>query len=506
MPEGDISISGQEARRVARNAGAIAAARIVSSGVQVIWQLVLVSALSPESFGIYGTVIAFILIGTSVTNFGMGPIVIRDVARYPHKAGKYLTATLFMQTVLALLAYLGVNAAAALGGYGEAVRVFLAIAAISLILDVLGNMCNDLLLAQERMVASSALTIAHIVVMVLLAGIGLAAGYGLFGVYAGALTASLLRAVAAWALVLRGGTRPVWPFDRGTAWPLLVNGAPLALAAFLYLAYQQIDKLLTNLILGDADTGYLSFAFFIVFALVELLNTTVLTATFPLMSRAHGDSNRELFGFIVQKLAFFTVIIVLPITLTLTIFTGDVIGWFAFLEKYRPAGEVLQILAWYALATMLVAVLSQGLTVQNRQRRTLGIRAVGLAVNITLLIVLLPTLGVPGAAVSSVCAETLALLLLLVAFRAEGWDWARLTPRLLRLALLGSGVLVLMVVLRGVHPVPGMVFGLAAYTGGILGLRILAPDDLDLLYRLTAALPGGAFIHRYWKRNVEVNF
>jgi O-antigen/teichoic acid export membrane protein len=506
MPEGDISISGQEARRVARNAGAIAAARIVSSGVQVVWQLVLVSALSPDAFGIYGTAVAFVLIGTSVTNFGMGPIVIRDVARHPQRAGKVLTATLFMQTALGLLAYAGVNAAAALGGYSEAVRVFVAIAGVSLILDVLGNMCNDLLLAQERMVASAALTIAHIITMVILAGIGLAAGYGLFGVYAGTLTASLLRTLAAWALVLRGGTHPVWPFDRGTAWPLLLNGAPLALAAFLYLAYQQIDKLLTNRILGDADTGYLAFAFFVVFALVELLNTTILTATFPLLSRAHDDSNRELFGFIVQKLAFFTVIIVLPITLTLTVFTGDVIGWFAFLEKYRPAGEVLRVLAWYALATMLVAVLSQGLTVQNRQRRTLGIRAAGLAVNVALLIALLPTLGVPGAAVAAVCAEALSLALLAVAFRAEGWDWRRLAPRLLRLALLGAVIFVVMLALRGVHPLAGMVVGLAAYAGGVFALRILAPDDLDLLYRLTAALPGGTFIRRYWKRDVVVNW
>ncbi|MBZ0277530.1 MAG: polysaccharide biosynthesis C-terminal domain-containing protein, partial [Anaerolineae bacterium] len=247
-------------------------------------------------------------------------------------------------------------------------------------------------------------------------------------------------------------------------------------------------------------------AFFVVFALVELLNTNVLTATFTLMSRAYSDSNRELFGFIVQKMAFFTVMIVLPITLTLTVFTGDVIGWFAFLEKYRPAGEVLRILAWYALATMLVAVLSQGLTVQNRQRRTLVIRAAGLAVNIALLIVLLPALGVPGAAVASVCAETLGLILLAAAFRAEGWDWGQIAPRLIRLALLGVAVLLLMLALRGVHPLVGIVVGLAVYTSGVFALHILAPDDLDLLYRLAAALPGGAFIRRYWKRDTVVNF
>lgn len=499
------TISGAEARRAARNAGAIAAASILSRGLQFGWQLVLASALGPALYGVYGAVAAFILVGSAIPNFGMGAIVVRDVARYPDKAGKYLTATLFMQTLLALLAYIGLNAAAGLGGYSEAVRVFVAIASISLIVDILGSMCNDVLLAQERMFAASAVAVAHVVLVIVLAGLGLAGGYGLFGLYVGTIIAGVCRSAAMWALVLRGGTRPAWPFDRSIAWPLLVNGAPLALAAFLSLAYQQADKLLTNRLIGDVETGYLAVAFLFIFGVIELLSTTILLATFPLMSRAYGDGRNPLFGFIVEKLSFFTVVVSLPISLALSVFAAEITVPL-FGEDFRPTADVLRILIWYALVTMFANVLAQGLTVQNRQRRTLLIRAAGLGVNVVLLLTLLPVLGVRGAAVASVCAELLALALMLAAFRAEGWDARRMLPRLLRLAALGAVVGGVMLALRGLSPVLGAAAGAALYGAGVLGLNILADDDWDLLYRLVAAMPGGAIIRRYWRREVELNW
>jgi O-antigen/teichoic acid export membrane protein len=344
-----------------------------------------------------------------------------------------------------------------------------------------------------------------VVLLVVLAGFAVAAGYGLLGVYVATISAGIFRAAALWLLVLRGGTRPAWPLDRSIAWPLLVNGAPLALAAFLSLAYQQADKLLTNRLIGDVETGYLSVAFLFIFGVIELLNTTILLATFPLMSRAYGDGRNPLFGFIVEKLSFFTLLVSLPICLTLSIYAAEITVPL-FGEDFRPTADVLRILIWYALITMFGNGLAQGLTVQNRQRRTLLIRATGLGVNIVLLLALLPVLGVRGAAVASVCAEGLVLALLMSAFHAPGWEMRRRLPRLLRLAALGTGVGLAMLVLRGVSPPLGMAAGMVLYGVGVLALNVLATDDWDLLYRLAAAMPGGAFILRYWRREVNINW
>jgi O-antigen/teichoic acid export membrane protein len=285
-----LSISAQEARRAARNAGALAAASILSKGALFFWQLALARLLGEAAYGIYGTVGAFIAVGTSIVSFGMGPIVIRDVARAPQQAGKYLTTTLTIQSALAVL-----------GGYEPEIRALLALAALSLLVDILGNMTNDLLLAQEKMLASSVVSVVHIIVLIALAAGVLLAGQGLQGLYIATLTAGALRALALWGLVIRSGVRPVWPLNTSIAGALLLNGAPLALSSFLMLAYQHADKLMTTRFIGSTQTGYLTAAFVVIFGVIELLSTTILTAIYPMMSRYHADGQGETFGFIVEK-------------------------------------------------------------------------------------------------------------------------------------------------------------------------------------------------------------
>jgi O-antigen/teichoic acid export membrane protein len=495
---------GAEARRAARNAGAIAAATLFSRGLQFAWQLILVPGLGPALYGIYAAVSAFVQVGTSIAAFGMGPILIRDVARHPEQAGRYLTSALFLQTFLALMGYVILNAAAAMGGYAEPVRVFLAIAGINLIIDTLGNICNDLLLARERMVATSAVTVGHMLALITLAALGLNSGYGLFGLYVGVMTAGALRVVALWVLAWRAGIRPAWPLDRRVARPLLLNSAPLAFSAFLTLAYQQLDKLLTNRLIGNAETGYLSAAFIIIFGVVELLSTTLITALYPLMSRASADTRSDQFGFMVQKVTFFTFLICLPVALTLTVFAAPLTVPL-FGDDYRPSAIILSVLIWYALAMMTGNVISHAMLAQNRQRRLLFLRITGLFINAVLLLVFLPRFGVVGAPFASVCAELYVLLSLLILFRAPGWSLRRFGLQAGRLVGAGAVAALVMVALRDTALV-GIPAGLLAYVGAGLLLRALATDDWDLLYRLTGALPGGHLIRRIWKRDLHTDW
>lgn len=494
--------SAAEARRAARNAGAIAAASLISKGALFLWQLALARTLGESLYGVYGAVGSFIAVGTSLVNFGMGPIVIRDVARRPDQAGKYLTATLVMQSALALLAYALVNGAAAVGSFPADVRAFLALAAISLLVDALGNMTNDILLAQERMVAASLAAVGHVALLLALAGAALLAGWGLWGVYVATIAAGLARSAALWLLAAQGGVRPRWPFDPAIAVPLLRNGAPLALAAFLALAYQHADKLMTARFIGPAETGHLTAAFVIVFGVVELLNTTVLTATYPLMSRYYGSAR---FGLMTGKLAFFTLAFVLPLALSVSLFAAE-IAVPLFGSGFAPTADALKILIWYALASMVANVFAQGLMVQNQQRKLLGIRASGLAGNIALNAILIPRLGVAGAALASLAAESVVLAALLVVFRERGWEPVRTLPRVARVCLAGVLAALAALALRLLHPTLGIAGALAAYAAAVWLLRALGDDDLDLLYRLAAAMPGGALVRRVWRRDTSLNW
>jgi O-antigen/teichoic acid export membrane protein len=496
------TLSADDARRAARNAGAIAAASLISKGALFAWQLILARALGETVYGIYGTVGAFNAVGTALVGFGLGVIVIREVARHPELAGKYLSATLVLQTALGLLSYILVNATAALTGYPPDIRAYLALAALSLVVDVWGTMAADVLLARERMVIVSALNVAHITGLIALAAVALALGYGLWGVYIATIVAGLGRSLAFWLALRRVDIRPQWPFDRAIAGPLLANGAPLALSAFLALAYQHADKLMTTRFIGDtAQTGYLTAAFIVVFGVIELLSTTVLTATYPLLARYQGAG--DTFGFMVEKLAFFTLVITLPLALALLLFAPALIVPL-FGPGYAPTAEVLRVLIWYAVAAMAANIFAQALLAQNRQRRLLAIRASGLGLNIILNLLLIPRLGIIGAALASLGAELLALTALVGSFQAEGWAWRRIVPRLGWLLLLAAAVALAMALVDAA--LPGLLLGALIYALGLARGPVFAPADWDLLYRLAAALPGGGLVRRYWRRETAINW
>ena len=497
-------LSGGDAKRAARNVSVLMAASVISKGALYLWQIALSVLLGPSEYGIYGTIGGMMVTAASVASFGMGLIVIRDVARAPQQAGKYWTAMLFAQTVLALFAYVGMNAFAI--GYSETLRGFAALAGINLFIDLFGNMGYDLLVAQEKLVKTSLVEIIHIVLRIALAWLALMAGWGLLGVYGAAILTGVLRSIALVGLNVGAGIRPQFPFDWGTAKPLLINSAPLALSAFLTLAYSHSDKLLTTGILSERVTGYLTAAFVINFGVIELLSVSVLVAAYPLLSRYYGDGRNPVFGFMVEKLALYMVLVALPMALSVSIL-ADKIMLSLLGEAYAPSAGILRLLIWYTGITIVGNVFSQGLLVQNRQRRLLLIRGLSLALNITLTaILLLNWRDARGAVLASIVGEVLVLILLLATFRAIGWQPRRVALSAIRAAFAAVPAALVMLALREQFIALPLLGGLGVYVGGVIVARVLGAEDWDLIYRLATATPGAALVARFWNRDVDLSW
>lgn len=498
------TLSGSDARRAARNVSALMIASVISKGALYLWQVALSVLLGPTEYGIYGTVGGLMVTAASVASFSMGLIVIRDVARAPGKAGAYWTAMLFSQTLLAMAAYVGMNGFSLV--YSEALRAFVALAGINLFIDLFGNMGYDLLLAQERMVKTSLVEIVHIFLRIGLAFLALTLGWGLLGVYIAAILSGLLRSTVLVGLNLRAGLRPSFPLDRAICKALLLNSAPLALAAFLTLAYNHSDKLLTTGILGERVTGYLTAAFVINFGAIELFSTTVLVAAYPLLSRYYDDGRNAFFGFMIEKLALYMILVGLPMALSVSILAEGIILPLLG-PAYAPSAGILRLLIWYTAITIFGNVFSKALLVQNRQRRLLQIRAAGLALNIALTAILLIRWGDPrGAVIASIIGEILVVGLLLASFRAVGWDARRVGGSAIRLLLIGIPTALALLALREQFIAIPLICGLGIYAAGIVLGPVLRDDDWDLLYRLAAAAPGGAILLRFWKRDVELSW
>ena len=497
----DGNFATETARRAARNAAALAFANVVTKGALFAWQIVLARLLGAAEYGVYGTIGALLAIGAAIPEFGMGLLVLRDVARRPQDAARYLGATLTLQPLLAALGYVVLLGAAWLLGYSMELRALLALAAVSLLVDALGNMCHNQLLAQERMVIPSLIAVGHVAALLTLGGAALLLGWGLWGLYAATIAAGLGRAAVYWAALGRTGVRPTLPADRALMRALLRDGWPIALNAFLFLAYQHTDKLLTTAVLGAEGTGQLMAGFVIVFGVIELLSTTVLVAVFPMMSRMWGEGQRRLFQVLMEKLAFFNLLFSVPIAIFTSLLAVP-LSALLFGAGFTKTASVLEVLIWYTVVTMVNNVFAQALLIQNRQRRLLMIRASGLALNVALLLALLPLLDVQGAAVATLLAELMIMVTLVRSFIFPADWWARVRNHLWRLAWVALATAAAVWALRGVHPLLAATVGVPLYLVLVLSSGALAADDWDLLYRMTTAMPGGAWVRRWWRREM----
>ena len=498
------SVAGSDAKRAARNVSALMIASIISKGTLYIWQLVLSTWLGPSEYGIYGTVGGLMVNAAAVASFGMGLIIIRDVARDPSKAGKYWSAMLYIQTVLALIAYIAMNGVAI--GYSETLRAFAALAGINLFVDLFGNMSHDLLLAREDMVKTSLVEIVHIVFRIALALLALTAGWGLLGVYGAALISGLARSGVLIALNFRAGLRPEFPFDRGIARPLIINSAPVALSSILTLAYQHADKLMTTGFLGERVTGYLTAAFVINIGMIELFSASVLVAAYPLLARYYEDGANPVFGSMIEKLARYNMIIGLPLALSISILAEKImiplLG-----EAYAPSAGILRLLIWYTAAAMFGNVFHMGLVIQNQQRQLLLIRGVGLALNASLTAFLLLQWGDPrGAVIASIIGEILVVCLFLKGFRAAGLTWRNLANSAMKLLIIAGPTALVLLALREYAIILPVLAGAFVYIAGVILTRVLSADDWDLLYRLAESIPGGGYLTRFWRRDVELTW
>ena len=386
----------------------------------------------------------------------------------------------WLRSGLALLAWLLLNALAPLAGYDVEIRNLLALASISLLVDTWGNICYEILMAQERIRTSSLVTVLHLLLLLAFASLALASGGGLVGLYLATIAAGLARAAMLWAPVLRSGVRP-GRLSGDQLRSLLVGSLPLALTGFLSIAWLYTDKLMTARLLGAQQTGWLTAAFVIVFGMTELLGTTVLTSLFPMMSRYSGATLYN----IVRRLARLTLLASLPLTLLLSFFAPEITVPL-FGADFAPAAGILRILVWYALVRLVADVYIQALITSNQQGRILLVSAAGLALNLALNAFLLPRMGVTGAAIAALISMLLGLGLLFYSTPAQAW-WpllAQSVPLLLLALVMALGM---WLTAQYWSPLAGMVAGVLIYLAGLT--RVLDAGDRVLLDQLRQTLP-----------------
>ncbi len=202
-----------------------------------------------------------------------------------------------------------------------------------------------------------------------------------------------------------------WKFRLPIAKSILNDSWPLMLSAVAIGIYMKIDQVMIKNMLGNEQTGIYAVAV----KLSEVwyfLPGIICTSLFP----ALVQSIKTDVGFFNQRIKkLYTLMFWLSfgIALVTTILAGPIIK-ILFGSQYIGSVIVLQIYVWAGISVSLSAVINQYLIVANYTKISFFNTMTGAILNIIINLLLLPKMGIKGAAIATLTSYTIVILSLLI--------------------------------------------------------------------------------------------
>ncbi|MDE2311518.1 MAG: flippase [Patescibacteria group bacterium] len=365
--------------------------------------------LGPFESGQYQFVLSYVLIFSTVVDFGIQQFITKKISEQPEKAKEYFQNFFSFEVVVAGLLYVVLVVIAMLRHYDAAVFYGVGLAGLGMVANALTYPYLAVLAAYQdlRKVAwvnflNSCVNAAIIFLAVIfhrhivfLAGIQLT-----FGVLDLIIYRHLVRKHLPRPEILRG----LWPIDLRLIKSILRQGWPFALLVGFSAIYNRIDVVIITFLKGYQQTGYYTAAYKI-FDLLGFFPSVVSYTLFPFFAglmakQALAEVRRNLEKYL--RLMFTAA---LPMAVGGSILSSKLIALVAG-PDYRAAAPVLAVLIW-APAILFVYIPVNSIVISQLTKKAMAITGANVVVNIVGNLLLIPRYGIVAAAAMTVVSESL---------------------------------------------------------------------------------------------------
>jgi O-antigen/teichoic acid export membrane protein len=393
---------------VLRGFAVLSAATVVIRLIGFVAVTLFARTAGPETFGTYAFALALagFVVGAP-TNFGIGMLGIRKIARDPGDAGKVVGEALAVQAIIAVVAVALLVAFVPLLSSDQEVVTLTPLVALYY---VAYSMTVDWALqGLQRLRAVAVARLAGQVLFGIVTPLVLVRGPAGAERYAAVFAAgAILTAIVAFAMVRRavGPIRVSWAI--APLWDLVKKAAPLGFSLVMLQIYWSMDQVLLGFLTDKSQVGQYAAAAKLPVVLSGFIQIWV-SAVYPHASKlfTHDpDALRRQLG----SFTSLSVVAALPLAVGSAIL-GSAVMTGLFGPAYEPAGTSFAILM-AASAIVVVAVNYTSLAMAMDQERTFA-WAVTIAsiINVFMNLVLIPFYGAIGASISMVAAELVVFLI-----------------------------------------------------------------------------------------------
>ena len=359
--------------------------------------------LGPGNYGVLNYSLAFAGLFAFIANLGVDSIINREIIRFPEKENNLLGTAFVLKLIGGISAFSLLCIAAFIFENDPLIRLLIILFSLSFIfqsIGVISNFFQSKVQARNNIKAQLfAMAISSILKIVLimmhLGIIWLMLIYVLDNVWIG------LGYVIAYK---RAGLKIFdWKFDKKLAATILKDSWPLMLSGAATFIYMKIDQVMIGRALNNESVGLYSVAI----KLSEIwyfVPGIICTSLFPAIINAR-KVNLIKYHQRLKKLYFLMISLAFIVAVGTSIFARPLII-FLFGPAYLLSIPILKIYIWSGIGIFISAAVSQYLIAENMVKTIFVFSVLGMVANVVLNLILIPKIGLYGAAIASLISYT----------------------------------------------------------------------------------------------------
>lgn len=362
--------------------------------------------LGEDGLGVYASALAWIFPLSLACEFGLGTLIVRDVAQIPDAGDAYLrTSILARLTIGSALVIFVWLIAPALSNNPLVVQGIRLSTPLIIILPFYSSF-TAIFRAQQVMMPIAWLNLGMLISQVFLTLIVFIANGNILHVLAVNTLTSSGQLVAAWIIYKKQFYRPSQNVI--DLIPLLKSAMPFAIAAVLAAIQTRINIILLERYTSTSEVGYYAAAIRFVEA-GRMLPHAFFDALFPMLAGLAIIPHKlnTMFRRVIFALVVFGVLFGIAIS-----FYSRTILMFTYGTAFTPAIPILKIAAWSLLPMLLKGGHTLYWYAKGQESFVNIVTAIVIVIQVILAIRVIPHYGAMGAAVVSIFAETIAFILL----------------------------------------------------------------------------------------------
>lgn len=364
--------------------------------------------LGPAQFGELAYVLAYLAFFQAVAVLGMDGIIVRDIAKDKTKAGEILGTAFFLRLIVGISCWL--IAIAGMGwsnGWQDRSVYITALAGASLVFQAADTI--DLWFQSQSQ--SKRTVIAKLMAYIISNGLKILLILNQASLLAFALVMSIEFLLAALALACayrKFSCQQPWQLFKSQVIRLLKESWPFILSGLSIIVYMRIDQVMIKEILGEIELGIYA-AVLPLAMLWTFIPMTLSVSLAPMVARAKQQSEQAYWtclSNIFRGFALLGWLICIPVALL-----SNYVVELLFGSEYANGSSVLAILVFTNLFINMGVAQSLWILNDGKSKLSLYKTIIGAIVCVTANLVLIPQLGIMGAAISALLAQLSSTML-----------------------------------------------------------------------------------------------